>query len=892
MAWHDRLWNAARPERLSRELDREMDFHLSERVDELIAGGMAPEKARREAARRFGNRTSLKERTRDVDVLVWLESLVADVRYAVRGLIRSPGFAAVAIVSLALGIGANTAIFSLTNALLLKALPVRAPAELLQVTIGEDGPSFTNPQWEEIRGRQRVFSSVFAYTDRRFNLSTGGEARRVPGALVSGAFFATLGITPAAGRLLQPSDDVRGCPAVAVVSDGFARRSYGGEAEAVGRAVSLEGHPFQIAGVSSAGFFGVKVGTSVDIYAPLCALEILSGPGILDERGRWFLEIVGRLKPGVSPAQAGAAVQAMAAGVFEATLPSAWSEEHQREYLANQLSVKEAGTGLSELRGRYGRALVTLLIVVGVVLLIACANIANLLLARAATREHESAIRRAIGASRGRIVRQLMTESLLLAVTGAAAGVLFSRWASRLLVSFLSTGRRQVWLDLSIDGRVLAFTAGVAVATGVLFGLVPAWRSGRVSPQATMRGGGRGILGRKGRRRAGRALVVGQVALSLALVAGAGLLVGTFRTLSTLDPGFSREGVLVVQADLRSAGLGGERADVTRDELLRRLRALSGVASVSASFNTPVSNSMWNQRIEAAGYTPRSERDDYAYFNQVTDGYFATMGTPLLAGRDIAPLDGRGSARVAVVTEAMARRFFGSTDPVGRTFRTGGAEHWSDPIEVVGVVGDAKYNSLTEEPPPTAFIPFGQVEDGPPDLALEVRGFGTPAALVPGVKAAVAEVSPAITLDITTLADQLSSSLARPRLLATLSGFFGGLALLLAVIGLYGTMAYGVTRRRGEIGIRMALGAVRHRVVRMVVGEAGRLVLAGIALGVALSLAGTRVLASFLYGVEADDPLTLAGAAALLLAVALGAALLPAWRASRVQPMETLRDDG
>ncbi len=388
MAWYHRVWNVVAPERLSRDLDREMEFHLAERTDELIAAGMEPEAAAREASRRFGDRARQKDRTRDVDMAVWLESLLADVRHALRGLARSPGFTLVAVLSLALGIGANTAIFSLMDALLLKSLPVADPASLVQVTQGSEGnESFTNPLWEQIRDHQQVFSDLFAYGGQSFNLARRGVARRVPAAMVSGGFFSTLGVVPAAGRLLDRTDDTRGCPALAVVSDGFAGRQFGGAAAALGRTLPLDSQPFEVVGVTPPGFTGIRVGSAVDVYVPLCTVPLLErDPKVLDNRSRWYLEIIGRLKDGVTAQEARARLRAITPAAFEATLPANWSAANQKEYLGSTLAARPAATGLSDLRDRYGRALQVLMGIVALVLLIACANVANLLLARATAR--------------------------------------------------------------------------------------------------------------------------------------------------------------------------------------------------------------------------------------------------------------------------------------------------------------------------------------------------------------------------------------------------------------------------------------------------------------------------------------------------------------------------
>jgi len=570
-------------------------------------------------------------------------------------------------------------------------------------------------------------------------------------------------------------------------------------------------------------------------------------------------------------------------------LPPNWSAELRKEYLELPLGAVPAANGLSDLRDSYGRALVILLAIVFLVLLVACANIANLLLARAAARQGESALRRALGAGRGRLVRQLLTESLLLSLAGAVAGLLFARWASALLVRYVTTGDLATWLDLSLDGRLLGFTLLVAVVTGLLFGLAPARFAAGAAVATTGRGGTRGLADGSGHHRAGKALVVAQVALSLVLVAAAALLVGSFRRLAAVDPGFRASGVLVIQADLSSTGHDAAALELARGELLERLRALPDVDSASAALLTPVGRMRWNEEIVVPGYTPAQPREALANYNAVRDGYFATLGTPLLAGRDVADSDTAGAPAVAVVNQAFARKFFGGASPLGRSFSTRVATGASEPVEVVGLVGDAKYASLDEEPPPTVYRPSAQVKDFGAETCFVLRSGSARTAFVPAVKTTIAQWNPAVTYELTTLSDQLSNTLARPRLLATLSGFFGALALLLAVIGLYGTLSYAVTRRRGEIGLRMALGAAGRQVLRMVVSEASRLVLAGIALGALLTFAATRWIASFLYGVEANDPSTLAAAAGLLAFTALGAAFLPALRATRVPPSEILR---
>jgi len=887
MGWYRRFTNMLRPERLSRDIRREMEFHMAERTDDLMASGMTEPDARREARRRFGNPSAQQERTRDTDIVTWLESLGADVRYAGRALRASPGFAVVAILSLGLGIGANTAIFSLINAVVLRTLPVERPEELMQVTMGgkERGTVFTNPLWEAIRDRQDVFSGVFGYSGTEFNLTAGGEIRRATGVWVSGDYFSTLGVRPALGRLLVRADDVHGCPPVAVLGYGFWQSEYGGSRAVIGKTISLDHRPHMIVGVADPSFFGVNVGESAQVYVPLCLRPEL------DSRTMWYLRVVGRRKPGVTPQQVATRVAAIAPAVYEATVPERWGVAERAQYLTNGLSVVAAANGLSPIRRQYQRALMVLMAVVGLVLFVACANVANLLLARAAARGREMAIRLAIGAARRRLVRQLLTESVLLAALGAMAGIVFARWGTSLLIGLLSRGQLPVSLDVGLDGRVLAFTLGVAILTGLLFGLAPAWRATRIDPQAALKANGRGVAEGHSRFTIGKALVVGQIALSLVLVIGAGLLLGTFRNLVTLDPGFRRDGVLIVSVNLRNAGYGSDRYGAVHSDLLARFRALPGVQAAAASVITPISGSSWNDFIRVDGFTPKSTDDALAYFNQVTDGFFAAMGTPLLAGRDFDARDRLGAVPVVIVNEALAKKFFHGTSPLGKYYRLVEHDNLGVPIQIVGVVKDAKYEELREEALPAAYLPLSQDSARSPYANYVLRTAGAPSSLGPSVKALVAEVNRAIALELTPLSQQVDASLARERLLATLSGFFGALALLLATIGLYGTLSYSVARRRNEIGVRIALGAGRERVMRLVLGEVARLVIIGVALGTLAAFFSTRVMTSFLFGLSPSDPATVIGSAAILAAVGLAAGALPAWRAARVDPIAALREE-
>jgi predicted permease len=892
MAWSNRLFDLLRRRRLSTEIDREISFHLAERADDLMAQGMSKRDALREARRRFGNPPLQRERSNRTDMLSWLESVLADIRYAARSLRRSPAFAIVAILSLALGMGANTAIFSLYNALVLRTLPVDRPEELVQVTFGGGRTSFTNPLWEELRDQQHALSGVFAFSRRNFNLANGGEVRSVPGYWVSGDFFRTLSVEPVVGRLLANGDDYHGCPAVAVVSYGFWQREFGGAVDAIGRTLTLDGNSFEVVGVVDAAFSGVDVGIAIDVYTPLCTVPVFfPGAGLLDHRDYMFLNVVGRPAPGITAQQAGASLATLSSRVFGATVSQHESAEGQAKYRGYTFAVRAAPNGVSILRGQYRDALLILMTLVAVVLLIACGNVANLLLARAPRRQHEVSIRLAMGSGRGRLVRLLVTESLLISLIGAVVAVVLAHWASAFLVGMFSSSGN-LWLDLSLDTRVLGYTIVIATATGVLFGLAPAWRATGVAPQAALRSVGREVASRRGRFATGNVLVIGQLAMSLSLVVGAGLLIGTLNRLLAVDTGFNGDGVLLLSIDKRDAGYSTmEESRAVTQELLTRMRALPGVSSASASLLTPIDGSLASTQVEVDGYAA-DRRETVVWFNRTSDAFFTTLETPLLAGRDFDARDTPQSVQVAVINETMAHRFFSKSQPLGQQFRQLRASGDPQPYEVIGVVGDTKYRSIGEATHPIVYFPLSQ-EGGTPDpmLRFQIRTHGAPTTLVPAVARLIGEVHPRISVRFSTLTDQVAASLTRPRVLAVVSAFFGAIALLLAMIGLYGTLSYRVTGRRNEIGVRLALGAARTRVLGMVLGEVGRLVFAGIAIGIVVALASTRLLASFLFGVTASDPKTLLLSAVVLALVSVAAGALPAWHAARLDPMEAVREE-
>jgi putative ABC transport system permease protein len=817
-----------------------------------------------------------------------LDVIMQDVRYAIRGLCATPGFAAVAILSLALGIGANTAIFSLIDSLFLRALPVSHPEQLLRVTAGQD-EEFNNRVWEMLRDRQDVFSGIFAYglAGGRVNLATGGEARYAQSNIASGQFFEALGLRAFIGRAFTAADDQPGCPGTAVLSYDFWQREYEGRRNAVGKTILLDNQPFQVLGVLEPGFTGLDVGSHRDLYIPICAEKIIHA----DWSEPSPVRIIGRPKGGISPAQVETRLRTLAPQIFAAAQPPNLQPEARENYLKQTFDVQLAANGLSFIRGEYRQALLVLMAIVGTVLLIACANVANLLLARGVARQKDIAIRLALGSGRSRLVRQLLTESLVLSLSGAALGILFAQWSTRLLVAFLSSGWNKAFLDLTIDARVLTFTAGLVILTSLLFGHAPAWRSTRVSPQLAMKANARGLA--EGRKFGlGKSIVVLQVALSLVLVVGAGLMLATFFRLETLDPGFERGHVLLVRVDLRNTHYPEPQRGAIFDEIVEHLRALPGVRAVSASSETPIDNSLLVANLQIEGYVPKSGGDTRVYQNIVRDQFFETLGTELLTGRDFNRSDTPQSPKVAIVNQTLATKFFAGQNPTGRRFRRGFGHEHSDPYEIVGVVKDAKYLSLREQNHATVYFAASQFLVRGQFATFLVRvAAASPTSVIPAVKSTIGTINRDESLDFKTLSVQVEESLSRERLLATLSGFFGVLALLLAMMGLYGVMSYNVTRRRKEIGIRIALGADPMRVLRMVMGEVSFLIAVGLAIGLGLTIAATRLVASLLYGVTPKDPLTLSLAIIILAGVSSLAGYLQAHRAAHLEPLTALREE-
>jgi putative ABC transport system permease protein len=884
------------------ERRRELDAHLAIETEDNIARGMTPGEARAAAHRKLGNPTLIREEIYQMNTMAYLDAAWRDLRYGARLLRLNPAFATVAILSLALGVGANTAIFQLLDAVRIRTLPVKSPQQLVEIRIedsdkGRTGqfssrrPMMTNPLWERIRDQQLGFSDAFAWSSPQFNLTSGGEARYANGLWVSGGFFSTLGVSSVIGRTLTPDDDRRGCAAPpAVISYAFWQREYGGNPAALGRSVMLDGHPYDIVGVTPASFFGVEVGRTFDVAVPLCAEPLSRGARTaLDKTDVWFLAVIGRLKPDWSAERADAQLAALSAPMFQSTLPQRYTAEDAKNYLAFKLKGYPAGTGVSTLRRNYESPLWLLLATTGLVLLIACANLANLMLARATAREREVAVRLAIGASRWRLVRQLLAESLLIALIGAVAGALLAQWLSRFLVDFLATDGNTVFVDLTMDWRVFAFTLALAVSTCLLFGLIPAIRATATAPGAAMKAGSRGTTDSRERFGLRRGLVVLQVALSLVLVVGALLFVRSLRNLMTLDAGFRQDHLLVVSLDLRSAGTPEEQRPVLYQDITNRINGLPGVTSASQAFIVPVSGSGWNNNVMVDG---KKAGTKYSNFNSISPGFFKTMGTPMLAGRDFNEHDSPKSGKVAIVNQSFVNMYFSGRNPLGRTFQIeAGPGEPAPAFEIVGVVKDTKYSDLREAFGPIGFFPAAQEDQPNAFLQVVVHASAPMAAITAEVTSAVAQINRSIVLQFQTMESQVRDSLVRERLMATLSGLFGGLAGLIATIGLYGVMSYMVARRKIEIGIRMALGADRRDVVRLIMREAGVLLAAGLVVGLLMAVAAGRAVTSFLFGLEAGDPATLASAAVSLAAVAVAASYLPALRASRLEPTIALREE-
>jgi putative ABC transport system permease protein len=875
------------------ELRDEIESHRAHRQDALERHGLAPTAAAWASRRAMGNVTLAIEDVGDVWIARVLDSLRQDVRDAVRGLRKSLGFSAVMIGTLALGIGANTSLFSIFNSLIVRPLPVRDPGSLALLTSG----SWSYPVWEEIKARETVlFDGAFAWSRESFNLAEGGRVVPVDGAYVSGRFFDVLDVPAFRGRMLTPADDGPAMPngPVAVISHRFWHQHFGGAEDVVGRQLTV--HPqrlsFTIVGVMPPGFFGADVGRMADVIVPFAAEPLLQGrESVLKVVGQSWLEIMVRLKPGQTIERANTALRGVQPQIRAAVMPGFREDSpFARRYLTSSLTLAPAAAGASRLRRQVATPLSAMVVAVALVLLVACANIASLILARALTRRGEFSVRLALGGSRWRLARLLLVESLLLALIGAALGLVFAKWSSALLVHQLGS---TVSLDLALDWRVLVFTATLTCLCALSAGVAPMFGVKNIAPGEALKGAGRAMTG-EGRFTVRGALVVAQLAVSFILVIAAGLFLRTFASLSQLPLGFVPEPLVVVQVNLLESGVPPEERRVHVERLREAAAATPGVLSASASAIRLLTGGGWasNNRV-AVGDGPMLPEDQRrrVWRNAITPGWFETMGIALLSGRDFSDHDRVGSPPAAIVNQAFARRYLPGQQPIGQTLRVDSDN--GPRYEIVGVVGDAVYTTPRDGMLPTMYVPLAQREpqEWSSRAVLTVKAASGQRALVErDVAAALTQADPKIVFTSLTFDQMVDATVTQERLIAMMSGFFGALALLLAGLGLYGIVAHAVGARRTEIGLRMALGAQSAGIVRLVFHRVGVLIAAGLALGLAGSWWAVRFIGPLLFQVGARDPVTFSGTAAVLVAVGVLAAWLPARRASRLDPAIVLRE--
>jgi len=870
------------------DFDEEASSHMALLAERFTRRGMTPEEAWAQARRQFGNTTSLKEARHDLRTFARIERLWQDLRHGARLLRLNPVFSTVAILSLSLGIGANTAIFQLLDAVRLRTLPIRNPNELARIAIvgGNQGMGvntqygdLTRPIWEELHRRQKAFSGMFAWAVNGDVVGSGSQLERVNGLYVTGDLFQVLGVDAWRGRLVIPEDE-HACPATtAVVSYAYWQTRMGRREIDSNSKLLIDGRLMQVTGVTPPGFLGLAVGDRFDIVLPFCKPKELM-------RNLFVVTVMGRLRPGVSLPGASAELAVLSPGIMAATEITGYGSESVARYRRLRLAAYPAGTGVSSLREEYNDSLWLLLGVTGLVLLIACANLANLILARASARERELGVRLALGASRGRLLSQLLTENALLAMAGAVLGIGIAQVVSRALVWSLSTESGAVLLPMAIDWRVLAFAAAVTTLTCMVFGAIPVLRAAAVQPASALRGGGRGMTASRDRFSLQRALVVTQISVSLVLLVGALLFVRSFHKLMTFDPGMREEGVTAAFIGFQQSNIPRERYLQFQQRLVEEVLAVPGVLSAATTTNPPLLGGSWTHGIQIGSAKGDSK------FTWVGPDYFATMGIPLLRGRGFSATDTADSARVAVVNETFVRQYSGGADPIGMAMRTGQEPDYPSTVyTIVGVIPDTKYACLRCGTPPMTFAPASQCPAPRPWTAILIHSSLPPEAIANRVKRRLAEKHPEMATQLSSFQTLIRDGLVRDRLMAMLSGFFGLLAAMLAMAGLYGVVSYMAARRRNEIGIRIALGARRGQVIGMVMREAAWMVLAGVVAGTLLELLAGRAAATLLFDLKPYDVPTLAAGGGLLSGIAVLASFLPARRASRLDPMQALRCD-
>jgi len=825
-------------------------------------------------------------------------------RHAFRSIRKNPLLALVAVISLGLGIGANTAIFSLIDQLLLRMLPVQNPRELVQLAArgshygsnwGSNAMSY--PMYRDFRDRNPVFTGLLCRFGTPLSLGYGGETERVEGELVSGNYFQVLGVRAALGRTFTPEDDLKpGAHPVAMLSYAFWQARFAADPAIVGRSINLNGYAMTVVGVAAPGFHGVEIGDATQVFVPvLMQKEMAPVMGryykLEDRRGRW-VNVFARLLPGVTLAKAKAALALLYKQIIEMEVQEAAfrnaSEFSRQRFLESRMEVFDGATGRSNLRRQFTTPLYVLLALTGLVLVIACANVANLLMARATAREKEIAVRLALGASRGQIVGQLLVESLLVSLGATALGLWVASWLVRFLLTVFASETPQLMITAELDPRILGFSMALGFATALLFGLAPALQAVRPRLAETLQYEARSVLG-GGHGRFRRALVVAQVGLSLLLLMACGLFVRSLANLKSVDPGFRVEQLVSFSIDPPTSGYSDERTRAFYQELRERLSALPFVESAGHGVMRVLDGNEWDSTVTVEGYQAQQGENMNPHFNAVSPGYFATLGIPLLSGRDFSVADASSAAKVCVVNETFARKYFSGGEAVGRHIGQGGDPDTPTDMQIIGVVKDANYETLREVIPRQVFIPFHQMENAT-GVVFYVRTTEEPTRFFGTVRAVIRELDGSLPVyALRTLEQQVDLSLVAERMIASLSLAFGGVASALAAIGLYGVMAFTVARRAPEIGIRIALGAQSRNVIGMVMREVGLLVLMGVAIAVPCYFALAGFVRSQLYGIGPSDPVSLTAAALVLSLLAGVAGYLPARRAARVDPLRVLR---
>jgi predicted permease len=872
------------------ENERELREHVEMRIEANLAKGMSPEQAALEARLRFGNPGVVRERVDAEDAALGLDSFLRDVRYAVRGFVKSPGFTAVAIATLALGIGANTAVFQLLDAVRLRSLPIAAPGELAELRIAggnqgfgvTDGPyaRFTIPMWQQVRRNHEPFSGVFAWRETTVMVGRQNDAKPVNGIEVSGEFFNVLGVAPWQGRLIVPQDEA-GCQiSKVVVSYPYWKSQMGGEPITADTTMMIDDRAVQVLGVTPPSFFGLTVGDRFDVAFPTCTPP--------NPRSEVFVfNVMGRLKPGWSVDRASSYFDSLSAGIFESTAPAGYDADHIKIYKSFRLAAYAAGAGVSTLREAYDKSLQLLLVITGLVLLIACANLANLMMARASTRQREMAIRIALGASRGRLLRQLLIESGLLALSGAACGVALAQPLSRLLVASLNTSRSSIQLTIATDWRVLLFAASVAALTALVFGTVPAFRGTKADPNTALKSGARGMAGSRERFSVQRLMVITQIAVSMVLLVGALLFVRSYRNLVTINPGMRESGITIGYFGFYSLKIKPENDAEFKRRLLDEVRAVPGVENAGSTSFTPLGGGSWEHNIRVGTL------DGASKFTYASPTYFTTMGVPLLTGRNFTDDDTNSSPFVLIVNQAFIRKYLGNAPAIGQLVHVMPEPQYPErTYQIVGTIPDTKYNNLREDTPAMAYAPAAQlpVTAQGPGMAMVIASSNGPAAAA-SIRSALLARYPTMILQFFDFQQGIRDNLVGDRMMAMLSGFFGVLAALLVVVGLYGVLSFFIAQRRNEIGIRIALGARRAQVIGLVMRDTAKMLITGVVLGTILALFAGRTASAMLFGLKAYDAATLVFAFVLLAAIAVLASWVPALRASRLDPVAALRQE-